>query len=164
MRKASLIISALLLSSCCKKTEVPPPPTWQELLKTEGCLVGQQDAVDQIGEGSCLRESAWQRFIKEASPETVDFLRNKLLSTEPTAIHTCPYQSATEGELALYILQHVTKKLWKDYDGSDDELNRFLETWKAPEDQAGAIGEQNMIWEMLANEAFVNSLQTFYQR
>ena len=166
MRAAlTLMILALLLG--CKQPITQAnvsgrPPTWDELVTTDGCLVGQQNSIDALGEGTCLRNPKWQSYISSATPETIQFLCDRLSSTQETSVHTCPFQSATEGELALYTLQHITKKLWRDYSGDNEALRDFIDTDDLPEDQSATMIEQSLIWNMLKNPSFVASMQAYF--
>jgi len=56
--------------------------------------------------------SAMLRFIEIPQEKTVPFLLSRIDSTESTRVHICPFQLASEGELAVYLLQVVTGKPW----------------------------------------------------
>ena len=167
--RASLLLILLFLLLGCKEPvthaqNTEKPPSWSDLVARDGCLVGQQDSIHGLGEGTCLRETRWQTFICSATPDTIKFLCSRLSSTQKTSVHTCPYGSAIEGELSLYVLQHITKKLWRDYDGEDNALISFIASNGLPEDESGSISEQNMIKSMLNKPSFISSLQSYFSQ
>jgi len=166
MRLVSCILFTLLLS--CEKKPVSKidgldtEQAWSHLTSTDGCLVGQQDSIGRLGEGTCLAEPEWQDFINSPTDSRITYLCGKLGSGKETSIHTCPYQLATEGELSLYALQHLTKKPWRAYNGGNERLKKFIDTWKVPKGKAAFMGEQDMIWEMLEDNEFRESLIAYY--
>jgi hypothetical protein len=86
---------------------------WDSLTNVKGCLSGGQWIKDKKwgGEGCILTiDKAWSSFLFEADKgELALFLINQLPDKTTTQIHTCPFENATKGELALYCLQGISK-------------------------------------------------------
>jgi hypothetical protein len=86
---------------------------WDSLTNVKGCLSGGQWIKDKKwgGEGCILTiDKAWNSFLFETDKgELALFLINQLSDKTTTQIHTCPYENATKGELALYCLQGISK-------------------------------------------------------
>ena len=86
---------------------------WWALCEAGNCLIGAQDwSPDGLGEETVLRNEAWQAFLGRPASETVPFLMSRLDSITETWIHVCPFGNATEGEMAVYALQHILKANW----------------------------------------------------
>lgn len=86
-----------------------------------GCLTGGQYCTNnQCGDYSCClkRDPYWESFLMKANSELISLLISKLSIKAPTKVHTCPYNLASEGELATYCLQHIFKVNWYDLDSS----------------------------------------------
>jgi hypothetical protein len=86
---------------------------WDSLTNVKGCLSGRQWVKDKKwgGEGCILTiDKAWNSFLFETNKgEVALFLINQLPDNTTTQIHTCPYENAIKGELALYCLQGISK-------------------------------------------------------
>jgi hypothetical protein len=86
---------------------------WDSLTNVKGCLSGGQWIKDKKwgGEGCILTiDKAWNSFLFETHREELAiFLIHQLPDKTTTQIHTCPYENATKGELALYCLQGISK-------------------------------------------------------
>ncbi len=86
---------------------------WRALCQEGGCLTGAQDwSPGGLNEGTSLHKEAWQSFLDRPPTDTVPFLITRLDSTTETRMHVCPFQSALEGEMAVYALQHVLEANW----------------------------------------------------
>ena len=106
------ILATITLISCKSDVTESAPTSieqaWISLISTKGCLLGSQDAIDGLREGTCLIEEPWLDFLAYPTPNKIDFLTRKLVSTDKTKIHNCCVGNTTEGELAVYSLQHLT--------------------------------------------------------
>lgn len=98
---------------------------WKHLaFEKGGCLTGgQYYENNHIGnEGDVMtKQLGWISFVKREKSKTLPFLFGKLNQVDTTKIHTCPFQNATEGELAVYTLQIIFRKNWYDF----EEFNSF---------------------------------------
>jgi hypothetical protein len=93
---------------------------WNKLaFQKGGCLTGGQYIRNgRFGnEGCVLKQSKeWGRFFNLPKDELSAFLIRQLPDTASTKIHTCPFYTATNGELAVYCLQKVHNKNWYDFE------------------------------------------------
>jgi len=84
-----------------------------------GCLGGEQYIIEsdyKRGEKSLVfSEMDWKIFSDNDKGKLTEFLITKLSDTTKTKIHTCPFLQATNGEMAVYALQHIHKKNWYDF-------------------------------------------------
>ena len=135
---------------------------WIALVATDGCLVGSQDAIDGLREGTCLREPAWADFLRDASREKIDFLIGRMASLENTSIHNCPADIASEGELAVIVLQHLTHKLWADYSGDDRQLINIISEYNIAMDRGDYVSDQTIIREVLRADSMRESLADYF--
>ena len=123
-----LVFSIILLQLSCENTTQPQVNTkpvlktyseleltnlWDSLCNIHDCLVGGQ-RVNQGkwgGEGCVLTlNKQWVNFLnKTDNKQLSSFLIKQLPDKTETQIHTCPYEGATKGELALYYLQGISK-------------------------------------------------------
>lgn len=95
-------------------------PAWEDLCKHGGCLCGSQDwRPAGLGEGTVLREARWHAFLHRPAEEAVPHLLSRIGSREGTSVHVCPFVRASEGELAVYALQHLLESNWVDYQGDN---------------------------------------------
>jgi len=84
-----------------------------------GCLGGEQ----YISETEFKREEKplvfsetdWKNFSDKDKTKLTEFLITKLSDATKTKVHTCPFFGATNGEMAVYSLQHIHKKNWFDF-------------------------------------------------
>lgn len=86
---------------------LPLDQQWRSLYQTSSCLTGGQDWSPEASEGCVLATPPWRAFLARPQGELVPFLLQRLSSQKTTHVHTCPYQPAREGELAVYALQHA---------------------------------------------------------
>ena len=91
---------------------------WNIMVFENGrCLGGQQYFNPNSVKHTRLvfSEKEWLNFSNHDKEELTDFLILKLADTAATKIHTCPFGSATVGEMAIYCLQHLHKTNWQDF-------------------------------------------------
>lgn len=82
-----------------------------------GCLGGTQFVTETKREIPTMvfSEKEWKKFAKNDKTELTEFLITKLSDTTKTKVHTCPFFGATNGEMAVYSLQHIYQKNWYDF-------------------------------------------------
>lgn len=98
-----------------------PDSTWAQLMKKGGCLLGAQynftTSPKTSGDIPVIDTKEWIRFQNIESKVLIPFLINKLSDTSQTNIHTCPCYQATEGEIAVYILERKIQNHWYELPG-----------------------------------------------
>ncbi|MFY8186953.1 MAG: hypothetical protein ACOVLC_03230 [Flavobacterium sp.] len=113
-----------------------------------GCLGGEQyiNEMEFKREGNSLvfSESEWKKFSANDKVKLTEFLITKLSDTTKTKIHTCPFFGATNGEMAVYSLQHIHKKNWFDF-------SEFKE-YKDKEYKSATEQPQMWLQDILKNE------------
>ena len=86
---------------------------WDSLCTVKGCLVGWQWVNEDkwCSEGCVLTiDKSWKDFLFQTDKkELAQFLIKQLPNKQKTSTHTCPNDVATQGELALYCLQGISK-------------------------------------------------------
>ena len=146
-----------------KPAQVTPPSftdgvrTWETLISRKGCLVSAVD-VKYSTEGSIFAGREWQAFFDKAKRNGVlfRFIVDKFSSERPTEIHICNFRNATEGELAVLVVQRIVNRNWYAYDGGDDELKRI-----AGQDAAAKV---QLLKPALKNERTRAALQNYFVR
>ncbi len=168
-----LLIPALVLSTGCVTPSGPaspsPPVTaslaqWQQLCNRDSCFCGSQDwSPDGPSEGSALRDDPWRSFLDETSPELVPLLLDRLDSTRMTSMHVCPFARATEGEMALYTVQHLLKVNWSEYDDRSNYCTAMSVGLAAHHsDRPIRGGSQAIVRLLLSNEEAREELKRFF--
>jgi hypothetical protein len=150
----------------------PLAEQWERIIMVEGCLIGHQDWHDGIEnsrdfqQGCLLATEPFQAVI-HAEPNVVKpFLFAKLASEYQTQSHVCPYQHAVEGELALYLLQHITHRNWYDYQGDNQfitdqiGIRQALLNHELP--YSPATTDQHLVRNILTNPESRNALIEWY--
>jgi hypothetical protein len=98
---------------------------WIQLCQKDGCLVGAEHWGAEEKEGSVFGEKEWQEFFHIPSSLTVPFLMERISSTRKIKIHVCPFDMATEGELAVYASEQILKTNWFECDSSFTVLKKW---------------------------------------
>ena len=97
----------------------PIDSLWRKLVYVKGgCLTGGQYVRDgNFGNEGCVfnRNKEWNIFFQYPKKELTNFLISQMNDTTTTRIHTCPFFSSTNGELAVYCLQKIYSKNWYDF-------------------------------------------------
>jgi len=105
-----------------------------------GCLGGEQYVIENQHKKEerslVFSKNEWSNFSNNDIKKLTDFLITKLGDTTKTKIHTCPFFTATNGEMAVYSLQHIHKKNWFDF----SEFKEFKEK------EYASANEQPQIW------------------
>lgn len=96
------------------------PELWNLLVfEKGGCLGGEQYISNTESKREkkplIFSEIDWKKFSENDKEKLTEFLITKLSDTTKTKIHTCPFFEATNGEMAIYSLQHIHKKNWFDF-------------------------------------------------
>ncbi|OBX17465.1 hypothetical protein ES675_16335 [Bizionia algoritergicola] len=124
-----------------------------------GCLGGEQ----YISETEFKREEKplvfsemdWKNFSKNDKEKLTEFLITKLSDTTKTKVHTCPFFGATNGEMAVYSLQHIHNKNWFD----------FFEFKEYKDKEYKSATEQPQMWlqNILKNETDRKKIAELYK-
>ena len=146
-----------------KASRVAPPSftdgvrTWESLISQKGCLVSATD-VGFTTEGSIFAAPEWREFFDKAKRNGIlfRFIVDKFSSERPTEIHICNFRNATEGELAVFVVQRIVNRNWYAYDGGDDELKRI-----AGQDAAAKV---QLLKPALKNDRTRAALQNYFVR
>jgi len=130
--------------------EVNLEKLWKSLLfKEEGCLVGGQYVYDgRFGGEGCVMSTSedWKLFFSLNKKQITDFLITKITAnTTKTKIHTCPYDDATEGEIAVYALQKIYLINWYDFAEFVKYKNKLLNN--------SDINHQKLLQNILTNSS-----------
>ena len=124
-----------------------------------GCLGGEQ----YINETEFKREekqlvfseTEWKKFSEKDKRKLTEFLITKLSDTTKTKVHTCPFFGATNGEMAVYSLQHIHKKNWFDFSESNE--------YKDKEYKSATEQPQMWLQNILKNEIDRKKLAELYK-
>jgi len=94
------------------------PEKWIYLSdSSSACLTGGENCKNGHcgNEGCALSNNIhWKHFLNLNKNELSTFLIGQFNNQDTTQIHTCPFDNATKGELAVYCLQHIYKVNWYD--------------------------------------------------
>lgn len=88
-----------------------------------GCLIGNQyvekraKPMGPVHFPGFLEHPASLAFLAKPRKELTYFLLNLLSDTSETRVHTCPFYTATNGEVAVYFLQRIFEVNWYDLKG-----------------------------------------------
>ncbi len=127
-----------------------------------GCLGGEQyiSELDFVREEKPLvfSEMEWKKFSDYDKNKLTEFLITKLSDTTKTKVHTCPFFGATNGEMAVYSLQHIHDKNWFDFsDFRKFKNKKYKSATEQPQMWLRNILENEMDRKKLA-ELFRNEL------
>jgi len=106
---------------------------WNYLVFIEGgCLTGGQNIHNgKFGGEGCVMSNLkeWDIFFSRDKMQITKFLINKISDiTTETEIHTCPFFTAMEGEVAVYGLQRLYGFNWYNFDEFSEFQNRQSES------------------------------------
>ena len=168
MRLLLIILLSSIIIGCnsdeTKTVHQSPEVSWKALVSTDGCLVGGQDSIDGPHEGSCFSNHSWVAFLSHSNEEKLALLASRLSSKEPTKIHNCNVGNASEGELAVFALQHLTKKLWVDYSGGNSALLASVASYKKAISEGSYISDQAILWEILDSQSQREALKNYFTK
>ncbi|WP_272151078.1 hypothetical protein [Tenacibaculum aiptasiae] len=126
-----------------------------------GCLGGGQYVTKNKREIPTMvfSQKEWKKFSNNKKEKLTEFLIKRLSDTTKTQIHTCPFFVATNGEMAVYALQHIHNKNWFDFNEFKSYKNK--ETKSAIEQKQ--IWLQNILKDKMGRkkltELFLNQLK-----
>lgn len=122
-----------------------------------GCLGGTQYVTEKKREIPTMvfSETEWKKFAKNDKTELTEFLISKLSDTTKTKVHTCPFFGATNGEMAVYSLQHIHNINWLEF----SEFKEFKDR------EYGNATDQPQMWlqNILKNETKRKTLAELYR-
>ena len=124
-----------------------------------GCLGGEQYVSDKEFKREqkplVFSEMEWKKFAENDKTKLTEFLITKLSDTTKTKVHTCPFFGATNGEMAVYSLQHIHNINWL-------EFSEFKE-YKDREYVNATDQPQMWLQNILNNETERNKLAELYR-
>lgn len=124
-----------------------------------GCLGGEQYIFVKEFKSEpkqlVFNEVEWKEFAKNDKTRLTEFLLSKLSDTTKTEVHTCPFFVASNGEMAVYALQHIHNKNWFDFTEFKEYKNK----------KYGSAVDQPQIWlqNILKNEIKRMKLAELYR-
>ncbi|MFD0991693.1 hypothetical protein [Tenacibaculum geojense] len=122
-----------------------------------GCLGGTQYVTEKKREIPTMvfSETEWKKFAKNDKTKLTEFLISKFSDTTKTKVHTCPFFGATNGEMAVYSLQHIHNINWLEFSEFKEYKNR----------KYGNATDQPQMWlqNILKNETKRNKLAELYR-
>ncbi|MEM1219410.1 MAG: hypothetical protein AAGH79_10875 [Bacteroidota bacterium] len=140
VEKVSTEASVFVKASVQRSTHLDS--LWKKVTTTSGgCLIGMQHyRPGQQPVRGCVfyGSNDWRVFFRNDPAQIGPFLVAQLSDTTTTTIHTCPFFSASAGELAVYCLQKVYRINWYDFESfqtyngreitsSNDQPQRWLQ-------------------------------------
>ena len=104
----------ILLASCTDIAGSGLNPLWSDIRESVVCMPGGMMWTEHEVGRSRHQEmySTVLRFKEIPKDQTVPFLLSRIDSTDVTSVHICPFTNATEGELAVYLLEEITGRPW----------------------------------------------------
>ena len=134
------------------------PEQWNFMVfEKGGCLGGGQYFKETKREIPTMvfSETEWKKFSNNDIGKLTEFLITKLTDTTKTKVHTCPFFGTTNGEMAVYSLQHIHEKNWYDFNEFKDP--KYKEYKNAT--------EQPQMWlqKILKNETDRKKLEELYK-
>lgn len=134
---------------------------WDSLCQIKGCLVGGQRVWKGKwgGEGCVFSiNKDWVHFLSNVEKKQfAEFLIQQIPNSEKSKIHTCPFDVATKGELAIYCLQGLYLTNFYDLSpifSKNDSL--ISKKYKG--------SEQNWIWHIQKSKPLVDTLQKLWSQ
>jgi hypothetical protein len=146
----------LLLFPPC--TSVTLDSQWAAVISSGGCMMGHDDWNPAAGMEGWSVSPCWRSLIKHDHKELIPFLTAKLASRRPTAVHVDPWSAGLEGEIALYALQHATKKNWYSYSGTNLRIRKAINDKNARD----IVNYQLIVQELLTQTEARNELARFF--
>ena len=140
-----IILSAFLLFSQAHAQTIEEQ--WNQLVfEKGGCLTGGQHVHDGIfgSEGCVMMNEEWEAFFQNDERDLSFFLIGLMADTTETHIHTCPFYSARNGEVAVYALHKIYKINWYDLEPYQEYRDREI--------TSGTDSHQGWLWAILEDE------------
>lgn len=136
-----------------RSTGISLDSLWTKVTSNSSCLTGGQYQVNgKFNSEGCILDHSedWEILFNSPKSSLTEFLITKLEKSDTTAVHTCPFFLATEGELAIYALQRVYNKNWFDF----DEFKIYKERADSP--QAIPLSNRDNFQGWLQDEVLQN--------
>ncbi|HEX8491200.1 MAG TPA: hypothetical protein VF658_00015 [Pyrinomonadaceae bacterium] len=129
---------------------------WEKFTTTEFCFLGSDDyRPGRGGDEKSFSPYGWLPSAKKNLDTAIAFLIERIPSQKRTKAHVCPLDDATEGELAVYSLQHLLRKNWY-------ELNEEYKGLYAgkPED----VTDQDLLRSIIENKEKSSEMMNEWKR
>lgn len=102
---------------------------WEELVYQKGgCIGGMQYAHqphnEQLELPLLFSSTSWKILAQLDNSHLFEFLLSQFSDTTKTKVHTCPFFAATNGEMAVYAIQKITKVNWYDFEDFNSYKNK----------------------------------------
>lgn len=130
---------------------------WQQLIEQEGCLLSSTD-INYTISGSVFEKKLWKNFLNYAQNNKAVFysIVNKFGSRKATKLHICNFRNATEGEVAVFVVQRIAEKNWYSYDGNNDKLKVIA--------QKKAAAKVLLLKNVIEDKEMCKELQFFFKQ
>ncbi|HUQ30994.1 MAG TPA: hypothetical protein VM095_02695 [Pyrinomonadaceae bacterium] len=124
---------------------------WEKFATTQFCFLGDDEYRPGQTDGEEPFPYGWLPSAKRNMDGAIAFLLERIPSQKRTKAHVCPFDDATEGELAVYSLQHILKKNWY-------ELNDEYKTLHANKPEGAEIYDQDLLRGIIQNKKKVHEM------
>ena len=130
---------------------------WQQLVKQEGCLSSSTDINYTIA-GSVFEKKQWKNFLNSVQNDRRMFnlVVDKFDSRKATKLHICNFRNATEGEVAVFVIQRIVGKNWYSYDGNSNKLKGIA--------QKKAAAKVLLLKNVIEDKEMCNELQIYFKQ
>jgi hypothetical protein len=123
----------------------------EKVTTAQFCFLGHHGYSPGQEEGEESFPYGWLPSAKKNMDGAIAFLLERIPSQKRTKAHVCPFDDATEGELAVYSLQHILKKNWY-------ELNDEYKTLRANKPEDAEIYDQDLLRGIIQNKKKVHEM------
>jgi hypothetical protein len=130
---------------------------WEKLVTAQFCFLGHDDYSSSQTDGEEAFPYSWLPSAKKNMDGVIAFLLERIPSKKRTKAHVCPFDDATEGELAVYSLQHILKKNWY-------ELNDEYKSLHANRPEGVEIYDQDLLRGIIQNKKKVSQMINAWKR
>lgn len=130
---------------------------WQQLIQREGCLLSATD-INYTITGSVFELKTWKDFFYSLrlDNDIFNLIVDKFDSHKATNIHICNFRNASEGEVAVFVTQHIVGKNWYSYDGNNCELKKIAQT--------NVASKALLLKLVLENKEMCKELQNYFKK
>ena len=81
---------------------------------------------------------------------------DKFDSRKATKLHICNFRNATEGEVAVFVIQRIVGKNWYSYDGKSNKLKGIA--------QKKAAAKVLLLKNVIEDKEMCNELQIYFKQ
>ena len=122
---------------------------FKSLSQQEGCIGAK--VFDSTG---------WQKYFASIKndPNHFEFLLSLFSNTDMTKIHICNWENASQGVLAVMIVEKVTDCSWMQYDGTNLIINKAVERAKK------TLPQHSSLKKILTDSASFQDLQKYFRQ